>query len=76
MRVTKEFRASSADGTEYRVVCWQGEIDTSSTYQQRSSRLGPREYRLADGRALNCIDEDTFKIVATGETVQRRPGPT
>jgi hypothetical protein len=70
MRVTGQFRARDDQGVEYRVVCWKREIDTS-IYQGRSSPLGPTEYRLADGRVLNRIDEETFDIVATGKRVRR-----
>jgi hypothetical protein len=70
MRVTDQFRARDDRGVEYHVVCWKREIDTS-TYQGRSSTLGLTEYRLADGRVLNRVDEDTFDIVATGRRVRR-----
>lgn len=64
------FPAHGRDGRTYTVQIWRHHIDTS-TLAGRSTTPGLKSARLADGRALNYIDPDTFEIVATGERIIR-----
>jgi hypothetical protein len=72
MATAQSFRVREISGTtEYMVVCLQPEIDTTTLAEGRSSIHGLPQFRLADGRALNAIDGETFAIVETGQRVRR-----
>jgi hypothetical protein len=60
------------DGSKHRAYMHQERIDTS-TYAGSSSIPGFTTARLEDGTPLNYIDENTFKNVATGEMLYRKP---
>jgi len=50
----------------------QKQIDTTTAGDQGRQYVdGAKEYRLADGRHLNCIDDYTFEIATTGERLTR-----
>jgi hypothetical protein len=50
----------------------QKQIDTARRGDQSRQYVdGAKEYRLADGRHLNCIDDYTFEIATTGELLTR-----
>ncbi|MEW5918997.1 MAG: hypothetical protein AB1762_21515 [Gemmatimonadota bacterium] len=68
--ITDQFLVRDDDGNEYQVLVYQKRIDTS-TLDRRSFRHGLREARLADGRHLNRIDDNTFEIVEDGIRVTR-----
>jgi hypothetical protein len=60
------------DGTQYRAYVHQERISTSSM-DGVGSIAGLKTIRLQDGTPLNQVDEQTFKNVATGELLSRRP---
>jgi hypothetical protein len=71
MDITGRFNAADASGTLYLVLRYQQRIDTS-TVEGESFEYGLPDYRLSDGGALNCLDDDTFQIVKNGTVLKRQ----
>lgn len=65
------FLVCTDDGTEFRVFVSRDRINTSS-HKGLSSLPGLATLRLEDGCHVNCLDEDTFLIVETGERAKRK----
>jgi hypothetical protein len=61
-RIADVFEARAPDGTVHCVLEYRQAIDTGSL-GGRSSIQGLPQFKLEDGRAVNRIDDDTFKIV-------------
>jgi hypothetical protein len=71
-KVTEKFRLRSASTSTHEAVMLQKQIHTSTSEDERRQYVsGAKEYRLADGRHLTCIDEYTFEVTATGERLTR-----
>ena len=50
----------------------QKQIETTTSGDEGRQYVdGAKEYRLADGRHLTCIDEHTFEVATTGERLTR-----
>ncbi len=58
------------DGTLYEVDEIQEYVDASS-HSGRAWIESMKRLELGDGRKVNYMDDDTFKIVATGEIIRR-----
>lgn len=67
----ERFKAKGNSGSEYEVLVIQRLVRNSTLDGLDSSLAGLPEAMLADGRRLNKIDDDTFKVVDTGEVVRR-----
>jgi hypothetical protein len=71
-KITAKFRLRSANRSIHEAVLLQDQIDTTTSEDAGRQYVdGAKEYRLADGRHLNCIDEYTFEIATTGERLTR-----
>jgi hypothetical protein len=71
-KVTEKFRLRAANRSTHDAVMLQKQIDTTPRGNQSRQYVdGAKEYRLADGRHLNCIDDYTFEIATTGEVLTR-----
>lgn len=71
MRETDRFQAAGEDGRVFTVV-ERRIVSTATTLRGRTAeRLGARDYVLSDGRDLNPIDHETFKIVLTDEIIRK-----
>lgn len=69
-KLTNSFNAIDANGKTYRIDCYQT-LHTSRTLSGHSETLGGlKEYRCSVG-AVNCIDDNTFEIVATQAQVKK-----
>lgn len=69
---TARFTALDATGKSYVVIERRERIDTSTLDGGKSFSHGLPGYRLADGRALNRVDERSFEIVQTAERLVRK----
>lgn len=71
-RKTGEFLTKGADGHTYRVFELVERIPSSNLQSTRAEFTdGLRSYRLADGRAVNCISPTEFEVVTTGVRLTR-----
>ncbi len=71
-RITEKFLLRSASRSTHEAVMLQKQIDTTTSADEGRQYVdGAKEYRLADGRHLNCIDEHTFEVATTGERLTR-----
>ena len=71
-KVTEKFRLRAANRSTHEAVMLQKQIETTTFDDERRQYVdGAKEYRLADGRHLNCIDDYTFEIATTGERLTR-----
>lgn len=69
--LVENFKAKGKDGTIYTVHIYQNisEFKPLSGPKQRAG--GTKDARLADGRHLNWIDEDTFQVLDNDEIIKR-----
>jgi hypothetical protein len=70
---TRRFRALKDDGNIVTVIELQEQIRFRPLSGTASVVAGAKVLTLSDGSHVNFIDEDTFKIVETGEIVRRLP---
>jgi hypothetical protein len=71
-KITEKFRLRAANRSTHEAVMLQKQIDTTTAGDQGRQYVdGAKEYRLADGRHLNCIDDYTFEVATTGERLTR-----
>jgi hypothetical protein len=71
-KVTEKFRLRAANRSTHEAVMLRQQIDTTTPGDQGRQYVdGAKEYRLADGRHLNCIDDYTFEVATTGELLTR-----
>jgi hypothetical protein len=68
--ITEQFKAKDGAGNVYQVVVRRNEIN-AGTLDRSGSLLGLPEFRLSDGRALNRVSENVFRIVQTGTEIAR-----
>lgn len=72
-REIDRFQVKDEDGTVYEVTEYQ-EFTEHRTVNGKWIRTdGLKRLNLDDGGHLNRIDENTFKVVATGKTASRLP---
>lgn len=69
--VMERFQVRGEDGAVYDVEIQQNRGDETLLDGTPHTTHGLKEAVLADGRRLNFVDDDTFKIVVTGEVVTR-----
>ena len=70
-KVTEKFLLRSANRS-HEAVMLQKQIETTTPGDEGRQYVdGAKEYRLADGRHLTCIDEHTFEVATTGERLTR-----
>ena len=67
----KRFEATGSSGKFYTVHVYETVIGSTLIGKQHGTARGTREERLSDGRHLEWIDDDTFKIIDTGERIRR-----
>jgi hypothetical protein len=71
-KITERFKLRAANRATHDAVMRQKQIDTTTPGDEARQYVdGAKEYRLADGRHLNCIDEYTFEVATTGERLTR-----
>jgi hypothetical protein len=71
-KITAKFRLHAANRSTHEAVLLQKQIETAHLDGERRQYVdGAKEYRLADGRHLNCIDDYTFEVATTGERLTR-----
>ena len=68
MRLAERFKVRAEDGSEYMVECWEEEIATPT---DGTTVPGLKQYQLANGEAINPIDDRTFQVVIGGKIVKR-----
>jgi hypothetical protein len=68
--MASSFLASGDGGREVRVLVHQEWIDASS-HDGPAQIPGLRKMRLENGFHVNRLDEMTFRVVETGETLRR-----
>ena len=66
----RRIRCRADDGSEHTIIEYQEMID-ASTMDQTKSVPGFTTLVDSHGRVCNFIDDDTFKIVATGQIVRK-----
>lgn len=66
----ERFQARADDGTLHTVIARQVVIRSRQLGGTRTAK-GSVDYVTLDGRDLDPIDDDTFEIVTTGQTVRR-----
>ena len=71
--LVESFWLYGKDGAKYRAYIHQERISASSL-DGPGSILGPKTARLANGPALNFVDDNTFQNAATGELLTRKAG--
>jgi hypothetical protein len=70
--ITERFKVRRADGTIDDAMILRDRIyDTDLGSTTKTFHHGMPEARLADGRAMNRVDDDTFEIFDTKERVTR-----
>ena len=67
----RRFRAKGDDGTIYTVIEYQNFTSFRPMSGPPSSAAGSRELELDNGTPVNFLDEDTFQIFDTEETIRR-----
>ncbi len=70
-RLIESVECEDKDGHRYEVHTYQNFKTFSPLKGPRQEVPGIKDLRLADGSDVNCIDENTFKIVATDTIVTR-----
>jgi hypothetical protein len=71
-KITDKFTLRSARNTNHPALTLQQQIATSEPGDATRQYVGGlKEYRLADGRQLNWINDDVFEIATTGERLTR-----
>ena len=68
--VLGKFTAKSDSGRTHTIVIYQEWIDASTMDDPGAKIPGMKRLATSSGEAVNRIDEKTFQIVATGETVR------
>ena len=69
-KVVSRFKVRSETGQEYEVQEIQNFVDASS-FDGPATIPGRRRFALSGGGALNYVDDQTLKIVASGQVVRR-----
>ncbi|MBB5393212.1 MULTISPECIES: hypothetical protein [unclassified Herbaspirillum] len=67
MDLVEKFDAKGKTGAPYHVEVYQIQLDEAGT----SAAAGQRTYQLTDGRALDPLSNEKFRIVQTGEKIYR-----
>lgn len=67
MDLVEKFDAKGKTGAPYHVEVYQRQQDEVDEAAQAFTR----SYKLADGRALDPLTNDKFRIVQTGEKIYR-----
>jgi hypothetical protein len=71
-KITDKFTLRSARNTNHPALTLQNQINTNERGDPTRQYVGGvKEYRLADGRHLNWINENVFEIATTGERLTR-----
>lgn len=71
-KIIDKFKLRSANNTNHAAVTLQKQIDTTGPADATRQYVGGfKEYRLADGRPLNWLDENLFEVANTGERLTR-----
>ena len=68
--LVESFWLYGKDGAKYRAYIHEERISGSSL-DAPGAILGPKTARLANGPALNFVDDNTFENAATGELLTR-----
>jgi len=66
MDLVEKFDAKGKTGAPYHVEVYQIELDGVG-----EPAAGQRTYQLADGRALDPLSNEKFRIIQTGEKIYR-----
>ncbi|NUU01288.1 hypothetical protein [Herbaspirillum robiniae] len=67
MDLVEKFDAKGKTGAPYHVEVYQIRLDEAN----EASAVDQRSYKLADGRALDPLSNEKFRIVQTGEKIYR-----
>ncbi|WP_432241389.1 hypothetical protein [Herbaspirillum robiniae] len=67
MDLVEKFDAKGKTGAPYHVEVYQICLDEAN----EASAVDQRSYKLADGRALDPLSNEKFRIVQTGEKIYR-----
>ena len=67
MDLVEKFDAKGKSGAPYHVEVYQTQQDETEDVAQ----AGRRSYKLADGRELDPLSNEKFRIVLTGEKIYR-----
>ena len=71
-RELERFEVKTEDGREMTLIALQTFIDVTHNQSKGQEWIaGLRRWQLEDGLPVNCIDDNTFKIVSTGEIVRK-----
>lgn len=70
-RLVEEFQAISDAGETYEISVYQDFIDGGTLDKPTNWIPGMKKMLLQDGGHVNWIDDNTFKIVSSGETIRR-----
>lgn len=71
MPVTDRFEAVGEDGQRYTVIETRETLTAKPLSGNHTSMFGAADYRLSDGRHVNWIDDETFKILDTNEVIRK-----
>ena len=70
-RLVEQFDAHVTSGNTVRLYVYQDFIDAGSYDNPNATIPGLKRLVTAEGKHVNYVDDNTFKIVGTGETLKR-----
>ena len=70
-KLVEQFDARNANGQVYRLYVYQDIIDAGTFDDPHATLPGMKRIVTGQGQHVNFIDDNTFKIVATDETLTR-----
>jgi hypothetical protein len=66
------FNARAEDGRLFSVVIYQEFVDGTAIGDEAKKWIpGMKRIALSDGSSVNFVDQNTFRIVQTGEIIRR-----
>ena len=69
--VVDTFTAFDENGNPVRIVVFEEQIASGQLKNPGAPTGGMKRVQTEDGKAVNFIDDATFKVVATGQVVRR-----
>lgn len=69
-QLIEEFDTRASDGRMERLYVYQQIIDAGTLDDPHATIPGLKRIETADGHAVNFVDDQTFTLVSTGETLK------
>jgi hypothetical protein len=68
--LTNKYSCTGEDGTDYTVYEYTEFVESGTLGNSPQEEAGLKELKLADGSAVNWINESEFQIISTGVKVK------